>query len=137
MGEGETSGAFLQHRSRSVCSRERYFVCDFRVRSHAELDVANQTPASGAGRKMFLTYPLIDQAISLIENWHAPFRPPRFTQHYYQLVTCSTFAVPIHYPVKPDGGYIRHEGKTLHPLAECRAGGWGLWAGRGSGAASQ
>ena len=29
------------------------------------LDVANQTRASGAGRKMFLTCPLIDQAISL------------------------------------------------------------------------
>jgi hypothetical protein len=29
------------------------------------LDVANQTLASGAGRKMFLTCPLIDQAIAL------------------------------------------------------------------------
>jgi hypothetical protein len=29
------------------------------------LDIANQTRSSGAGRKMFLTYPLIDQAITL------------------------------------------------------------------------
>jgi hypothetical protein len=33
------------------------------------LDVANYSRASGGGRKMFLTSPLIDQAIALIEGF--------------------------------------------------------------------
>src|ERR1017187_7159857 len=33
------------------------------------LDVANQTRASGGGRKMFLTSPYIDQAITRFDRW--------------------------------------------------------------------
>src|SRR5882672_6782002 len=41
---------------------------------------------------------------------------------YYQMVTCSTFAVGIHRPVNVDG-VLRIERKKLHPSGECLSAG--------------
>src|ERR1700722_791327 len=68
------------------------------------LDVANYSRASGGGRKMFLTSPLIDQGDKLAENW-ADFRSKRVIEIFRQLGNQQIGTIKL---AQCQFGFLRH-----------------------------